>query len=374
MATTNTTEKPVASEKKEQNRNAYKTEEKKYKLIPKGYNPAVIEHKGVYMTLKAYDLASEVNGVVKDLMETLTKLGDAADKATDAMLNPSASGMIKGALDVSEGTAKLSMNTVGTIYNVATSGNAGQIIMDAVNKGVEFVKSKTIEAASVAENGIKRAITPHAVWTLPLPNQISSNMSHNYTEDEMDPIDKLQSLKGFQALKIASGASQKMVDIAISTMREGVKMAKRSNATIDTNVLTIFTGTNCRQFTLDFTLIALNEQHANEIVSAILALKVNMSGYRDSAQLVIVQDNIFSIGFIDDDANSVRYIEELLMLDHNVDLNLTDINITYGADGAMTLFRNGLPKVITMSLSFVERKPIYFNDSKKKGSGEPVKQ
>jgi hypothetical protein len=158
----------------------------------------------------------------------------------------------------------------------------------------------------------------------------------------------------------------KIADTAKKAVTELSKQARRQNASLDTNIVTIYNGTNNRQFSFDFTIIPVDLDHSDAIIDGILSLKKNMTGKRDAGQLTVVQRNVFKLEFKNvvpgisaGEEDTSDYLMRLLGITNNMEFNLTDINISYGS-GNLTFYRDGMPKSLNISLTFVERKPLYY--------------
>jgi hypothetical protein len=144
-------------------------------------------------------------------------------------------------------------------------------------------------------------------------------------------------------------------------MERGMTVAKRHNVTLDTNIVNVYKGTKTRVFKFNYTIMAQSQEHAFSIMDALINLKSYMTGSRESE--IIKQRNVFRIRFLEykpdnGEASLAQFIDEI-MFTNGVDFNLTSIDVTYGSDGGMSMFADGMPKVIALSIKMEERKPLY---------------
>lgn len=114
---------------------------------------------------------------------------------------------------------------------------------------------------------------------------------------------------------------------------------------IDPGYFQNYTGSEPRSFTTDFDFIPGSAAEAQSILSIIMKLKQYSSPSRHLGGVGLLAPHYFSFEF------SNRFVSDMIKVDRLV---LKDISFDYGADGAMQMTGDGIPKYITVSLSWQE--------------------
>lgn len=323
----------------------------------------------VLKSFSEYKIPENLEGILKDVLVNTTD------------------GVVAGAGLLLDGLEEL------VTSDESMSEIAKQKILEVLKKSAEIYSSIQASEGGILPNETSRKDN---CFYLPLPSNLSSLLSHNYDTDELDPKNLLLKSTGFIAAALGAVPSSnkndsKGVAVAKSMANFGSKLAdnaknavdfiatqaKRQNATLDTNPVTIYKGTKLRTFSFPVHIVPYSEEHANNIFKGILALKSVMSGTKGASAMTIHQGLCFSVSFFNIPSyvragSEIYYnskneeIERLIGLNENIFLNLTDININYGADGALMMYSNGMPKSITITLNFTERIPMYLLDEKDK--------
>ena len=343
-----------------------------FNFIPSNfYDESMTNNMILFMAIDAVALKS-TDKYANFLTDAAKKIGDFSIKNLETIK------VVDGATDAAKDLYEEGKKFVDS---VTANGVVG-----AVSSEVESLYSdltdKLLELNSEAENGAdtdEKAM--RATWFLPLPNELKTAIKHNYQTDALDPLDKITKSKSFNMINVArsgvstvgekTGIAGKIVTYPLKKVMDtdkiarfaetGMNIAKRHNVSLDTNIVNIYKGTNTRNFTFNYTIMPQSQEHAFNIMNAILNLKKYMTGFKEYE--IVKQGNVFRLRFLEfnpdtNESNNAQFIDEI-MFTNGVDFNITDIDITYGADGGMSMFADGMPKVITMSLKIEERKPLY---------------
>lgn len=222
--------------------------------------------------------------------------------------------------------------------------------------------------------------------TLPLPNSLSDNQNHKWDTTtsiaggigtQLNNVNLLDNslteaaglvggvLGGFNEISdgdsnlkkagkvgigamlgLAVGKAARSSDISLDKL-----MAQTANNTgqrkqiVDPGYFQNYTGSEPRSFTFSYDLVPKNTEEATQIYMIVSKFKQYSSPSLFMNLPVLTAPYYFKI------QNSSSFIGLLMGLDQVV---LTNISVEYGADGAMELFSDGVPKFIKLSLTFTE--------------------
>lgn len=343
-----------------------------FNFIPSNfYDESMTNNMILFMAIDAIALKS-TDKYADFLADAAKKIGDFSIKNIESV--KIVDGATEAAKDLYEDSKKI-------IDSVTANGVVGAINSE-VESLYENLSDKLLELNSEAENGAdtdEKAM--RATWFFPLPNELKTAIKHNYQTDALDPLDKITKSKSFNMINVArtgitsagekAGLAGKIVTYPVKKMMDtdkiarfaemGMNIAKRHNVSLDTNIVNIYKGTNTRTFTFNYTLLPQSQEHAFNIINGIINLKKYMTGFKEYE--IVKQGNVFRLRFLEfnpdtNESNNAQFIDEI-MFTSGVDFNITDIDITYGADGGMSMFADGMPKVLNISLKIEERKPLY---------------
>lgn len=343
-----------------------------FNFIPSNfYDESMTNNMILFMAIDAIALKS-TDKYADFLADAAKKIGDFSIKNIESV--KIVDGATEAAKDLYEDSKKI-------IDSVTANGVVGAINSE-VESLYENLSDKLLELNSEAENGAdtdEKAM--RATWFFPLPNELKTVIKHNYQTDALDPLDKITKSKSFNMINVArtgitsvgekAGLAGKIVTYPVKKMMDtdkiarfaemGMNIAKRHNVSLDTNIVNIYKGTNTRTFTFNYTLLPQSQEHAFNIINGIINLKKYMTGFKEYE--IVKQGNVFRLRFLEfnpdtNESNNAQFIDEI-MFTNGVDFNITDIDITYGADGGMSMFADGMPKVLNISLKIEERKPLY---------------
>ena len=213
-----------------------------------------------------------------------------------------------------------------------------EIISNSANVWKSGKKVSDIRTTNIDKN-TKRITqaTPIYACALPLPNELMDGQSHRW-EMETGLIGQLAgaavdkaSIKGVGVNKLLGEAS----------MSFGFRKPM-----VDPGMFQNYGGSAPRNFDFSFDMIPNNDEEAIAIMNIILNLKKFSLPRSIIGGVSLLAPFIFEIEIGNDNMRKLINMNDVVM---------TDIRVNYGADGNMQMFSNGMPKYITLNLSFAER-------------------
>ena len=213
-----------------------------------------------------------------------------------------------------------------------------EIISNSANVWKSGKKVSDIRTTNIDKN-TKRITqaTPIYACALPLPNELMDGQSHRW---EMETglvgqlaggvVDKV-SIKGVGVNKLLGEASMSL----------GFRKPM-----VDPGMFQNYGGSAPRNFDFSFDMIPNNDEEAIAIMNIILNLKKFSLPRSIIGGVSLLAPFIFEIEIGNDNMRKLINMNDVVM---------TDIRVNYGADGNMQMFSNGMPKYITLNLSFAER-------------------
>ena len=237
-------------------------------------------------------------------------------------------------------------------------------------KDLEEQQTKVLTAASsVADvqqnlkaNSKSSAYDTSAIIVLPLPNTFTDSQSHGWSNETgiIGTIGKnlmsMASPSGI-AKKVAgatSGAASTVAGGAADVM-SGITLDKVLGASasalgqrkplIDPGYFQNYSGSDPREFTMTWDLVPSSGAEANDIVMIIMKLKEYSAPSKMVNGVSLWAPHFFSIEF------GNPFISAMAKIDRVV---IKNISVDYGADGFMQQHFDGMPKHMTLSLTFAE--------------------
>ena len=249
-------------------------------------------------------------------------------------------------------------------------GEATSNAFEQFTKILEFKDAPSSDVGSMTSNKntwskVKESEL-EAMIVLPLPNSFTDSQSHGWSTETgiMGTMGESLMKKGVGNLasKAVSGVLGKLnkklgnaVGNTISDLGGGISanqaigsMASTAGfrkPIIDPGYFQNYSGSEPRQFSMAFDFIPANKEEANDIIAIIMKLKQFSSPSRMSGGVSLLSPHFFSIQF------SNEYVTAMAKIDRVV---LKNIQVDYGADGAMQQMFDGFPKQINVSLSWQE--------------------
>jgi len=177
---------------------------------------------------------------------------------------------------------------------------------------------------------------------LPLPNQITDNASHKW--------------------EITKGLLGQLSDAGIGTkiggkMYQGLNyLAMRASGhqySVDPAYWQLYKGSEPRRFSMTYEFIPESHSEAESIVKIISLFKAYSSPRLMDNDVILSSPFFWQVHISNDTINNMISMDNV---------TITEVQVTYGADGAMSMFYDGMPKHINLTLSLQESQPPYRSD------------
>lgn len=172
-------------------------------------------------------------------------------------------------------------------------------------------------------------------FCLPLPGEMIDQQGHKWSTTESMASDVINGIVGNKYLNPLNKLSSEMA--AAVGFRKPI---------VDPGYFQDYKGTEPRSFSLSFTLMPNNIEEAYTIINMIYYLKKYTLPTTVITGLALRSPYVFDIEI------GNPYIS---MLTNMKGVVCTNMAVSYGVDGAMQMFADGIPKIINLSLSFTER-------------------
>ena len=228
------------------------------------------------------------------------------------------------------------------------SGEIKDVYDRSANLWADGKKVSDIDTTGSVENTKK--ITqgdPIYACCLPLPNEFSEVLTHNWT-----PEDSLLGSFASSTMSNIHGNMTKGLSGKIDTSKIVGNVSHYlglRKPMIDPGQFQNFNGTVPRGFSFSFDFVPNNAAEAKSILNIILNLKKFSLPRSIVGGVALLAPFSFEIEIGN---------ERLKKLINMNDVVITGINVNYGADGGMQMFSDGTPKHITMQLEVSERSLI----------------
>ena len=237
-------------------------------------------------------------------------------------------------------------------------------------KDLEEQQTKVLSAASsvadvqqnLKSNSKSSEYDTSAIIVLPLPNTFTDSQSHGWSNETgiIGTIGKnlmsMASPSGI-AKKVAgaTGGAAGAVAGAAGDAMSGITLDKVLGASssslglrkplIDPGYFQNYSGSDPREFTMTWDLVPSSGAEANDIVMIIMKLKEYSAPSRMVNGVSLWAPHFFSIEF------GNPFISAMAKIDRVV---IKNISVDYGADGFMQQHFDGMPKHMTLALTFAE--------------------
>ena len=226
--------------------------------------------------------------------------------------------------------------------------------------------NKTSEAINQYGNLVREMKRLNAKFefsiVLPIPNELSDVYSHDYGvengiigaigSDSMDSDkDDSKGIKG--KLKNAGGAISGATKAMLGDFNAKLagSLGKQRNL-LNPDFFQNYRGSAPRTFTFTFNLIPNSKKEAEDMVNIILTLK-KYSSPKVTASFLMTQPRFFCIEFGNPQLN--KMINALPCV-------LQEVNTNYSAGGYVDTTLDGMPKYVSLQLTFAEYRAIDFDD------------
>jgi hypothetical protein len=132
-------------------------------------------------------------------------------------------------------------------------------------------------------------------------------------------------------------------------------LARTTGQVLNPNMELLFSGPGLRSFSFSYQLSARNENEGRQIKEILRVLKKSMAPKRAANELFICTPDIFSLKF-------KRGASDHQYLNRFKQMALTDMSVNYTGSGTYTVYDNGMPTLINISMTFQELAPVYAQD------------
>jgi hypothetical protein len=264
----------------------------------------------------------------------------------------------------------------GSQFSIGTAANS-------------FADSK-IQAPNFSQTLSKSNISPQFYITLPIPQNITDSTSVTWGEDTINPLTAAGVGVAAEVLKNPAEAGQKTISAlkgvftnldqntltslnqyvaaqAVSALGANVSaqglLSRSTGQVLNSNLELLFQGVNLRSFPFTFEFAPRSEPEAYQVKQIIRTFKQSMSprnggagsGTNTNAGLFVASPKVFQLEYRS--GNKPHPFLNVFK-----PCALADISINYTGSNTYATYADGTPVHITMSLSFKEINPIYFED------------
>lgn len=268
--------------------------------------------------------------------------------------------------------------------------NSLQKMEDAYNKFEEALKKEFSNDKKAFDN----TSTPLDTYYLPLPNSISERYSQSFEASSFN-IDNAIMAAG---LSKAMGTTSNVSETAGAMVTDIVEMTKhlgaRGNASIDPNLINVYISSLPRSFTFNLDIVPQNTDEVINTLNIITRMYKYSLGIKSRVKVnkldlgIIKSGSVYTMEYymftkngdfvvnpylsnmlntnLDSSGFFLSDLEIDLGQSSNVQLFDADGDITYDKDNNFYTLSNGssfkVPKIINISMTFTEYKPLYAND------------
>jgi hypothetical protein len=273
------------------------------------------------------------------------------------------------------------------IFEYVLPAGGSQFSIGSAAKG--FADAK-FQAANFSQTLSKSNISPQFYITLPIPQNITDSTSVTWGEDTVNPLAAAGVSVAAGVLKDPAGGVTKMMEAikgtfknldqntlsslntyvaaqAVSGLGANVSaqglLTRSTGQVLNSNLELLFQGVNLRSFPFTFEFAPRSEPEAYQVKQIIRTFKQSMSprnggagsGTNTNAGLFVSSPKVFQLEYKSGN-NSHPFLNVFKPC------ALSDISINYTGSNTYTTYADGTPVHITMSLTFKEINPVYFED------------
>ena len=261
----------------------------------------------------------------------------------------------------------------GLIFPTKSSGNDQEpyICITAAYEEEGPLKGQTQYEMKAPTYDIKGSVV------LPMPNAIQDAQGHLWSEYSItDSVQEMAQAAG----NVVGGFAKKIADGAASAAGlvesngAASKLSRRTTGVgIDPNTRLEYTGEALREFTFNFTLLPESQKDADAIRNIVKFFRIfgtgistkttgELAGTVTSALSSVTPDNVNAFikephVFIINFANP--HLNDMLM---PIDCVLVNFSTSFFEDGYAAFFYDGMPKKVSLSMTFKERYTLYAQD------------
>ena len=260
----------------------------------------------------------------------------------------------------------------------------------SIGSAAQGFKDSKFQAANFSQTLSKSNITPQFYITQPIPQNITDSTSVTWGEDTVNPLAVAGVGVAAGVLKDPAGGVTAMMEAikgtfknidqntltslntyvaaqAVSALGANVSaqglLTRSTGQVLNSNLELLFQGVNLRSFPFTFEFAPRSEAEAYQVKQIIRTFKQSMSprsggagsGTNTNAGLFVSSPKVFQLEYKSGN-NSHPFLNVFKPC------ALSDISINYTGSNTYTTYADGTPVHITMSLTFKEINPVYFED------------
>ena len=260
----------------------------------------------------------------------------------------------------------------------------------SIGSAAQGFKDSKFQAANFSQTLSKSNISPQFYITLPIPQNITDSTSVTWGEDTVNPLAVAGVGVAAGVLKDPAGGVTAMMEAikgtfknidqntltslntyvaaqAVSALGANVSaqglLTRSTGQVLNSNLELLFQGVNLRSFPFTFEFAPRSEAEAYQVKQIIRTFKQSMSprsggagsGTNTNAGLFVSSPKVFQLEYKSGN-NSHPFLNVFKPC------ALSDISINYTGSNTYTTYADGTPVHITMSLTFKEINPVYFED------------
>jgi len=260
----------------------------------------------------------------------------------------------------------------------------------SIGSAAQGFKDSKFQAANFSQTLSKSNISPQFYITLPIPQNITDSTSVTWGEDTVNPLAVAGVGVAAGVLKDPAGGVTAMMEAikgtfknidqntltslntyvaaqAVSALGANVSaqglLTRSTGQVLNSNLELLFQGVNLRSFPFTFEFAPRSEPEAYQVKQIIRTFKQSMSprsggagsGTNTNAGLFVSSPKVFQLEYKSGN-NSHPFLNVFKPC------ALSDISINYTGSKTYTTYADGTPVHITMSLTFKEINPVYFED------------
>ena len=260
----------------------------------------------------------------------------------------------------------------------------------SIGSAAQGFKDSKFQAANFSQTLSKSNISPQFYITLPIPQNITDSTSVTWGEDTVNPLAVAGVGVAAGVLKDPAGGVTAMMEAikgtfknidqntltslntyvaaqAVSALGANVSaqglLTRSTGQVLNSNLELLFQGVNLRSFPFTFEFAPRSEPEAYQVKQIIRTFKQSMSprsggagsGTNTNAGLFVSSPKVFQLEYRSGNGPHP-------FLNVFKPCALGDISINYTGSNTYTTYADGTPVHITMSLTFKEINPVYFED------------
>ena len=311
-----------------------------------------------------------------------------------------ARGLVLSLMTINQGgEAKAVLDSIFTAFNSFNSPDPSNPlpISTKITKFMDSapnIGAATTKLATTKNDDVGNVADKGTTFYFPLPTKIEESYSQTYETNAIS-VAELALKKGAGKVvgMIANAFGKQSINHVFSdSIEQAEHYMRRDNKLLDQNILSTYAGSVPRSISLTFTFIPDSAKHTKSIIEGVNALKAASRATVEQVSIAGMNTNTLSQKYVATfqmqvDKSSKLEAKNLGMLNNIIssksntsfvnlktpnkfeEENTTDIvssgyfinsvDISYGADGSMALYADDMVKELTISISLVERKPMY---------------